>query len=125
MNMDDPRSMAHKVLAGLPGTCPDLAKRAGVERTTPIKWIKLAHARGEVYISGWTEGRNPSAIYARGNLPDVPYKKMTKSETGKRYRERLKKSGEYYFMQAKRRASWHADQHAKRPKRGIFAALGL
>lgn len=120
--MTDPRSTLPAILAALPGTCIQLCEATGCERSTPVKWMKELHGNG-VYISGWVHGKNPEAVWARGNKKDASYVKMTKAESGRRYREKLRLSGEYDFVRAKRRAQWHADQHSKRAPQNPFSAL--
>jgi hypothetical protein len=120
--MTDPRSALSAILAALPGTCVQLGQRAGVNRGTPLRWMNKLRGKG-VYISGWTTDRNPRAIWAKGNLPDAEFKGMTGAQMNKRYRDKLRKSGEYDFMRAKRRAHYHADKYSKQPPQGIFAAL--
>ena len=54
-----------KVLAALPGTINQVAKRSGVSRSTVGKWLLILAAERLVYVSRWVSLRNGPVPFYR------------------------------------------------------------
>lgn len=78
------------ILAALPGTYDDLAKKTGLSKGSLVEWVPKLRGK-ELYVCDWQKkGCTRVMVFAKGAKPDVPCNipPMTKAEYGKRYRER-------------------------------------
>lgn len=79
-----------KILAAMPGTCEDFAKRTGLNIRTVRGWIKLKRdVQPRIFhISGWRhvqKSSKPAAVYSRGDRADKPFIPLTPAERWERY----------------------------------------
>ena len=84
-----------KVEAAMPGTTVEIAERAGVERSTTVRWMLVMRKEGACHISGWVRtvgtGGPIKAIYALGPGIDAPcrLKRQGDAVYSKRYRAKV------------------------------------
>lgn len=117
------------VLAVLPATKAEIAKRAGVHRTTVFKVIAELHKARRVHIAAWQPHSihgPPMAIYHAGPGEDAPdtVPRLTKKDIRDRFERRLKGTERHDQRKARHR-SRHWEKKAVATKKGWAAALGL
>lgn len=86
-------SVREKVLAGLPGTINQVAKRSGVSASSSGKWLGILAGERLAYVSKWIERRNgPVPFYrlrVRESSVDAPKPApKTDAEYQQRFNER-------------------------------------
>jgi len=114
------------VLSALPGSNADVRERTGLGLATVHRWLEdlllskeihLHHKElsphGGPLISVFYPGPAPAGF--RPKVPKMP----TDRERSARYRKRLRQSGEWEDVKARRRATYHAN---KKPKRDPLTA---
>lgn len=112
------------VIAAMPGTTQQIAKKAGATGTTVQLWVSRMHAAGEYYIQGWrrTSGRL-APRYALGNAPDKEKPpRMTQKEYNRRNYVRNYQADLKEARAVRKLARANADQMARAPQ-PWFAAL--
>ena len=119
------------ILALMPATRKEIEAATGLSAAAiwhvvdNLRYCKWAH------IGGWCRGENSGefqAVIHAGHGADVTCKlvKYTKAEVARRYKARLKKSGEIEEFRAKQRAKERADRAAKKATPNTWlSALGL
>ena len=95
----------------MPGTKAHLVARSGVSQSAVLRWVRLMHEAGEIYIAGWERHPRagaPMAVYAIGRKPDAEckLKTLTKRQIRLRFEAKAKKDGRYDSMQARWRARY-------------------
>lgn len=112
------------VLAAMPGTRPEIEAKTGLGAATVWRWVKDLHGpdegRGrECHIGRWRHcetGGRPMPVYVAGPGRDAPCRltPATDAERASRYRERLRRSGEWEDKKARMRARYWAKRPPKR-----------
>lgn len=93
------------IVAAMPGTVPEIVASSGMTESTVKRWIRILHAAGEIYISGWQPHPRAGAhmaVYSIGNLPDAKckLKTLTKRQIRLRYEAKAKEDGRYDVLRA-------------------------
>ena len=94
------------VLGAMPGTKADIVIKSGVSQAAVLRWVRLLHAERRIYIASWKPHPRAGAamaVYAVGNLPDVPciLPRLTKRQIRLRFEAKAKKDGRYDSMKAR------------------------
>lgn len=111
------------ILGALPGTRDDIERKLLAKhklgRATIYRWAARLHAGGEIHISGWRRSvkGSPVPIYAAGAGDDARcrIKPFTEAQKSRRYRGRLKESGEWDAVCSLRRARARAASGVRDP----------
>lgn len=117
------------VEASLPGTCAEIAEKAGVDRSTVHAWIGKIREDGLSHIGSWqrTTPQITVAVHVPGPGKDAKRpRNMTKAESCALWRKRNKEKVE--SQNAKKRAAWHANKIVKQHKTNPatwLSALGV
>jgi len=115
-----------KVLAALPGSNAEVRAKTGLGLATVHRWLEDLLARQEIHlhhkevsphggplISVFHPGPAPAGF--KPKLPRLP----TDRQRSAAYRKRLRQTGDWEDVKAKRRAEYHAN---KKPKRDALTA---
>lgn len=109
------------VLAALPGTQREIADRTGLGLATVWRWLEGLYAAREAFIGAWVlppHGGPVTGVWQAGNQRHV--RCTIKIRTNKRRtadnRRRLRESGEWEDVLAKRRAQYHANKAPRRDR---------
>lgn len=112
------------VLAALPATQTEIRKKTGLSRATVCRWIGDLHKSGEIYICSWKHTGGPfAAVYRAGKGKDVEctLKPTTIAERSRKYRRRMRQSGNWDDYKARERARYWARKPIQRDP--MIAAL--
>ncbi len=74
-------------------TAHQLSTHTGVHLVTAQGWLRALHFDKVLYICGWEQdslGRDATPVYRLGSDTDQKRFSLTRAETQRRYRERLK-----------------------------------
>ena len=99
------------VVGAMPGTKANIVIKSGVSQAAVLRWIRLLHAERKIYIASWKPHPRAGAamaVYAVGDLPDVPCKlpHLTKRQIRQRFEAKAKKDGRYDSMKARWRSKY-------------------
>lgn len=119
------RHNRQRVLDAMPGTQAQIIERTGLGLATVSRWVADLRAARQARIAGWQAPANGgplAAIYGRGNRKDRPKPPSPPAELRvRRYRARLRASGEWVDRQARQRARYWASKPPRRDP--LVAAL--
>lgn len=84
-------NLREKVLAAMPGTRSQIARKAEVSDSTVGKWTALLRREGVIHISGWRRshlGAKQPIFTAGAGEDKAPPKTLTPEQSQNRYRKR-------------------------------------
>ena len=112
------RAYRERVLACLPATQAEIRDRTGLTLATVSRWIADIQAQDEAHIGGWfvyPHGGPVAAIWHPGPGETAPKPKLvTEVERTRAYRKRMRASGDWEDVKARRRAEYAARRPAAR-----------
>lgn len=113
------------VLAALPGTLGEISARAGVEKSTVIRWLRIMRDAKEIHVSSWkrSEAQGPiMRVYSLGAGKDAQrLRRLPDTTYSRRWRETHVEERELYNQRRNARA-W-ADKARAKPQSWL-SALG-
>ena len=112
------RANRARVLEAMPGTRAQIRERTGLGVATVSRWCEDLRARGEAHVGGWwvhpTGGPAAEVFHpGRGTTPKRP-KLSTDRQRVRAYRRRMRASGDWEDVKARRRAEYHARKPVRR-----------
>ena len=116
------------VLAALPGCAADVRAKTGLGLATVSRWLNALLDAGQIHLHHKTVSPHGGPLISHfypgpapaGFKPRLP-KVLTERERSARARKRMRQSGEWEDVKARRRALYYANKKPKRDQ--ITAAL--